>query len=263
MTLVCTVVNQKGGVGKTTTTVNLAHGLALNGYNVVIIDLDPQGQVATALGINKEPCVYDWLVSRKPDYRSLVRPAQNNGSNRKSLFLIPGSEETADAQTLLAIKNVPLTFLHDLVQPLMGRVDFVIFDTSPSRGGQQGGLQERAMYAADIVLIPTQTQYASADAVSGVFSTILTNQGKGWKGSIWVLPTFVEESTRQTREIKEQLEESYQKYLIDGIHKATVLADAFGEGKTIWEYDGRSRAAIEYAKLVSRMMEVYRGKKNR
>ena len=137
--MIISLVNTKGGVGKTTTAVNLAHGLAMEGKRILLVDLDPQGQCATVLGLKQEPGAFNLLISEG----SLNQVARS--TDRENLFVVLGDKKTGTAQTVLNVQRSPISFTHErLVLP--ARVDefeYVIIDTSPS----VGELQVQALWA--------------------------------------------------------------------------------------------------------------------
>ena len=111
MTTTITVANQKGGVGKTTTAVSLAHGLVLAGKRVLLVDLDPQGQCASILGLRQESGPFNLLVSEQPASQVI------RSTDREDLFVILGDKKTATAQMVLSIQRSPITFTHDRLIP--------------------------------------------------------------------------------------------------------------------------------------------------
>ena len=248
-----TVANQKGGVAKTTTAVSLAHGLAYRGKEVLLVDVDPQGQCASALGLEQEPGIFNLLVSGKP-VRDVVRTTRRQG-----LYLIPGDKRTATAQTLLALERAGEIgiLLETLRSGLNGRgPDYVVMDTAPS----VGGLQEMALWSADGVLIPTATDGLAIGGVAEIVATLeRLAQRHQWQGTILgVLPTFYDEITRESQTVLADLRTSLGEGLVlDPIHRATALRECAANGQTIFEWDARSRAAQEYAGLVWLVVENY------
>jgi len=251
-TTILTVANQKGGVGKTTTAATLAHALAARRGSALLVDLDPQGQVAVSLGLPQSPGIFDWLVARRPPRLAMVP------SGRPGLALIPGDNQTAEAQVLLQLRAAPANELLNALRSVLyngSAPRFVIFDTSPS----VGGLQERALYAADLVIIPASTSYLAADAVAATMRTLDENRRKGWKGRLLgILPTFYDERNNDDRKVLADLQDAYPDQCLSPIHRAVILAEAAAAGQTIWEYAGHSRAAQEYARLLYTVLEAAR-----
>src|SRR5512133_144212 len=180
-TKVICIANQKGGVGKTTTAVSLAHGLALKGKQVLLIDLDPQGQSATSLGLRPEAGAFYLLTmgDTAPENAFVRQWIRNTG--RENLFLIPGDQQTMAAQTVLNAQDKPISSIQQSIRRFgRGSLHYIIFDTAPS----VGGIQERAVWASDLVIIPTATEFLSADGVGKVIQMMaLLQQKKQWRGS--------------------------------------------------------------------------------
>ena len=237
MTTVYTFVNHKGGVGKTTTTIILAHLLAIWLYRVLIVDLDPQGHCATTLNVEPNQNAFNLLVTGQPP--SLwVQP-----TGRENLWIIPGNNMTSAAQAVMTATNKPISAIRDVLKPLFKDFDYIFLDTAPSTGG----IQERAIWAADRVIIPTATEFLALDGLKKVVSMTVELHERGWKGKIaGVLPTFFDEQTNQSKTAMAQLSEAFGNRLLPPIHRATVLRECAAEGVTIFEKDPKSRAALEY-----------------
>jgi chromosome partitioning protein len=248
--MIVTIANQKGGVGKTTTAITLAHGLAIRGYETLLIDLDPQGQCASALGLLQESGIFNLLVGGQT-LRDVTRT-----TGRAHLALIPGDKRTATAQLVLSAEGFDIAVLRDAVRPaLRAGVKMVVIDTAPS----VGGLQEAALFAADLVVIPTAADYLSSEGVLKVLETLKgLEQRRGWRGAVLgILPTFYDDVTRESKATLEDLKKSLGNgVVLDPIHRATVLRECSAEGKTIWERAPKHRAAQEYADLIWRVHDV-------
>jgi chromosome partitioning protein len=251
MKAILTVANQKGGVGKTTTAVNLAHGLVLEGKKVLLVDLDPQGQCASILGLKPDSGAFNLLISELPK-KQIVRL-----TDRSNLYVVMGDKKTATAQTVLSVQRTPISYTHEKLAPILleDGFDFIIIDTSPSIGE----LQEQALWAADGVLVPCATDYLATD---GVFSINMTlnklHAEQNWQGKILgILPTFYDEVTRESKATVLDLQKQFGSLVLAPIHRATILRECAVEGKTIFELDRNSRAAAEYQQLVKYIFECF------
>ncbi len=240
------IANQKGGVGKTTTAVTLAHGLALKNYTVLLADLDPQGQCASHLGLDQTDGVFNLLVNRPP-LRDVVRT-----TGRAGLCLLPGNKRTKTAETLMTIEHQGVDTLREILDAAINgrRLHYLVLDTAPSAGG----LQENALYIADLLLIPSAVDYLSLEGVAEILKTLKV-LGRPSPPLVQILPTFYDEVTRESKTNLEQLRETFGKAILDPIHRAAVLRECPALGVTIFEHDGESRAAKEYAKVVWGVMD--------
>jgi chromosome partitioning protein len=249
MATVISIANQKGGVGKTTTAVNLAHGLVLEGKRVLLVDLDPQGQCATILGLKSEPGAFNLLVAdQSPD--QVIRI-----TDRKNLFVILGDRKTATAQTVLSVQRVPIHYTQRKLAPAANKdqIDYLIIDTSPS----VGDLQEQALWASNGVLIPCAVDYLASDGVFNIAQTLKRlHEEHKWQGVILgILPTFFDEVTRESKATLEDLKKRFGKLMLNPIHRATVLRECAVEGKTIFEIGPKSRAAQQYQLLTQFVLD--------
>lgn len=247
-TTTITIANQKGGVGKTTTAVNLAHGLVLRGKRVLLVDFDPQGQCATILGLKPEPAAFNLLVAEFP-LAQVIR-----STDRKNLFVVLGDRKTSVAQTVLNVQRAPISLAYKkLVGPAdEDGIDYIIIDTSPS----VGELQEQALWASNGVLIPCAVDYLATDGVFNIEQTLgrIRDEYK-WHGHIFgILPTFYDTVTRESRATLEDLNKRFAGLVLPPIHRATVLRECAVEGKTIYELAPDSRAARQYGLVVDTVL---------
>jgi len=251
--IIC-LANHKGGVGKTTSAITLAHGLARRGKETLIVDFDPQGQAASFLGINPSMDVFYLLIaglSGAPtgsDLTALKQRVRSTGRSR--LWVVPGGAETAAAQQTIGALAKPISYIADTLKPFSRNgLDYIILDTSPSLGG----LQERAIWASNYVIAPVSPEYAALEGLSQLTKKTMLQlkQDLGWSRTLLgVLPTFYDEQTRETRNAMEDLRASFAELVMPPIHRATVLRECAAEAITIYEKAPDHRVAEEYEKLV-------------
>ena len=253
-TKVICIANQKGGVGKTTTAVSLAHGLSQKGRQVLLIDLDPQGQSATALGRSPEPGVFYLLTMGMTQQETTFVQSWVRFSGREGLYLLPGDQQTMAAQTVLNAQDQPISAIrHSINRFFKDGPHYIIFDTAPS----VGGIQERAVWASDLVIVPTATEFLSADGVGKVLLMMsILQEKKNWRGNLLgILPTFYDEQTRESKATIEDLRERFDASVLAPIHRATLLRECAAQGQTIFELDPLCRAAKEYQALTQLVMK--------
>lgn len=237
---VIVVTNQKGGVGKTTTAVSLAHGLAIQGAQVLLVDLDPQGHLATVLGLEQRPGVYDWIVRERPLRECVL------ATGRERLALLPGNKRTASTITYLVVEHggrVPADLLTAQLRPAFRNgLDYCIVDTAPSASE----LQAAALHAADLVVIPAACEFLSAEACADVLETIALVGGREYM----ILPTMYQERVTASEAALAEYNQAQPGRVLEPVHMATRFRDAVSAGKTIFELESNGRPAQEYARLV-------------
>lgn len=244
---VITISNQKGGSGKTTSTVNLAGQLAATHHKVLVVDFDPQGQDNIALGLTQEPGAFNLLVNHVQDPMQWVRM-----TGRKNLEIIPGDRSTASAQILLNAENRPLNAIQQSFHSLLPHYHYILIDTAPS----VGGIQERAVFAADYVLIPTATEFLSSNGLMQMMSSLKHLTQHGWDGKLLgILPTFYDDSTKESRTTLEEIKKEFGEAVLAPIHRATLLRECAAEGKMVHEIDPLHRATREYATLMNYILQ--------
>lgn len=254
VTKIITVANQKGGVGKTTTVINLCHGLALQGKKVLALDFDPQGNLASALGIKQEMGIYYLLTmgqNSKEERQFIHQTVRATG--RENLWIIPGNQDTRGAQIDMSTRERPVSYVRQVLDIFMkNRLDYIVIDTSPSLGG----LQERALWSADLVIVPTAMEYLSNQGVIKLAEILkVLHEKYRWDGKLLgILPTFYDDTTRQSRDSLNNLRKAFGDLVLPTIHRATVLREAAAEGQSIYEQNPDSRATEEYSQVVKAVL---------
>lgn len=254
---VIAVTNQKGGVGKTTTTENVAIGLARNGCNALIVDFDPQGDLTSCLGWKNNDSLEHSVSSMLDDY------INDNDINYESLILhheehvdlIPANIELADFEMrLVSVINREQT-LSNCIEPLRNQYDYIFIDSPPSLGM----LTVNALSAADEVLIPVQTQYLPAKGMTKLLQTVGKVQRKINSNLkiTGIVMTLADLNTNLTKSTIETIRESFGKNIrvFDTIiPKATKASEASISGKSIYAYAKDSKVALAYSNLTKELI---------
>jgi chromosome partitioning protein len=237
----------KGGVGKTTTAVNLAHGLSRIGKKVLLIDTDTQGQSSKALGINPKYSLAELLNGevKADEVVELARP---------NLWLVAGGRSLAGLKRFLDRKELGAeNSLLETMETLETKFDFVILDTAPS----WDVLNVNGLIYAREILMPVSlealTLTALADYQESVKAVSKYNKDLELK---YVLPTFFDKRVKKSLEFMEQLSNAFNGKVCDPIRYNVKLSEAPAFGRTIFEHDSHSHGSIDYAKLVKRVIAV-------
>lgn len=244
------IANQKGGVGKTTTSVNLGACLAYIGNRVLMVDTDPQGNATSGIGIEKaevEQCIYDVLVD-DVEAKDVIKP-----TSVENLYAIPATIQLAGAE----IELVPTISREVRLKRALGEVkdqfDYIIIDCPPSLGL----LTINALTASDAVLIPVQCEYYALEGLSQLLNTVRLvqkhlNQDLKIEG---VLLTMLDARTNLGIQVIEEV----KKYFQDKVYKTIIprnvrLSEAPSHGEPIITYDSKSRGAEVYLDLAKEVV---------
>ncbi len=245
------IANQKGGVGKTTTAINLSASLAEIGHTVLVIDIDPQGNTTSGLGINKKKLkatVYDLILNQVKIDDVLTK------SVAERVTVIPSDVDLAGAEIELIGVEEKEFLLKKIVDPLRDRYDFIIIDCPPSLNT----LTVNAMTTADTVIVPIQCEYYALEGLSQLVHTIdlvqkRLNPELEIEGIVF---TMYDSRTNLSVQVVENVQKNLKQYIYKTMIPRNVrLAEAPSHGLPITMYDPKSAGAESYRSLAKEVVE--------
>ena len=247
------IFNQKGGVGKTTTNINLAACLALKGKKILILDIDPQGNTTSGMGISKkglEKTMYEVLISDKLEPVDAIIPTRI-----KNLDIIPASVQLAGAEIELVQLEGREKRLKKALDKIKGNYDYIFIDCPPSLGL----LTINSLTAVDSVLIPIQCEFYALEGVSQLMSTIeLVKKNMNVNLEIQgVILSMFDGRTNLSIQVVEEVKKYFKEKVYTTVIPRNVrLAEAPSYGMPVTEYDPKSKGAEAYFEFAEEFLEL-------
>ncbi|WP_337248305.1 ParA family protein [Adlercreutzia caecimuris] len=249
-TKIVAIINQKGGVGKSTTAINLAAALGEMGKQVLLVDLDPQGNCSSGLGIEKsliQQCIYDVLLNDVP-IEDVIIPDITEGVD-----IAPATINLAGAEVELVAEMARENRLKDAVGSMRGRYDFVLVDCPPSLGL----LTVNALVAADKLLIPIQCEFYALEGVTKLLESMkrVKSRLNPTLDIYGILLTMYDSRTTLSKQVVDEVREYFGRLVFSTpIPRTVKLSEAPSFGQPITQYDPKGRGALSYIELAKEVI---------
>lgn len=251
MAKIVAVFNQKGGVGKTTTNINLTTALSMEGYRILVVDIDPQGNTSSGFGIEKnnlEKSVYDGIIHGDDLKQIILTTAYEN------LHILPSHPDLAGAE--IELTNLPQRELRlkNCIEKITAYYDYIFIDCPPSLGL----LTINALAIADSVLIPIQCEFYALEGVSQLMNTFsLVKQGLNPRLEIeGVLMTMFDSRTNLSNQVVDEVVDYFKEKVYETMIPRNIrLAEAPSYGQSIFEYANTSKGAKAYRALAKEFIK--------
>lgn len=245
------IANQKGGVGKTTSAINLASGLAVLEYKTLLIDADPQSNATSGIGFDPKQIklgLYECLT-QEYDVKDIILDTQN-----PYLKLLPSNIDLVGFEIEMVNSEEREQFMKKMLLPIKDDYDFIVIDCSPSLGI----LVTNALVAADSVLIPVQCEYFALEGLGKLLNTIKIvqrhlNKELEIEG---ILLTMYDPRLKLSNQVVEEVKMHFQNFVFDTIiHRNTKLGEAPSFGLSVLDHDATSKGAINYLNLAREILQ--------
>ena len=252
MVWIISITNQKGGVGKTTTALNLSSALALKGHKVLLVDLDPQASASSGLGMDSQKDIYAALMNQC-SLKEVVCSSSING-----LDVAPASSHLAGAEIDLVHEENREFFLKSKLEEIRNNYEFIIIDTPPSLGF----LTLNALSASDVFMVPLQCEYYALEGLSRLLGTAQEVK-KRWNSSLklqGILLTLFDARNSLSYRVEQEVRRHFGEQVFRTIIPRNVrLSEAPSFGKTIFQYEPHCLGAMAYEQLAGELQQQISG----